>query len=144
MNRRSRLTALVTIGLLATACDQLGNPRQFATGPTSWSDQNGRVVTTTRSFNNEATIRRLVSEGMEGFDHSDPSIGPSQTLTLVVVVPEALRATRRPRIELTTTFKMGERRPIRRRWSVPARSTKWSAAFALPEPPVGAITAVAP
>jgi hypothetical protein len=93
---------------------------------------------------NEKTIRRLAAEGMEGFDYADPSIGPSQTLTVVVVVPRTLRVDRRRKIQLVTTFKMAEGAPIIRRWSAPLRSQKWTAAFALPAPPVGAVTSVAP
>jgi hypothetical protein len=92
----------------------------------------------------EKTIRRLAAEGMEGFDYADPSIGPSQTLTVVVVVPRTLRVDRRRKIQLVTTFKMAEGAPIIRRWSAPLRSQKWTAAFALPAPPAGAVTSVAP
>jgi hypothetical protein len=130
--------------LLVAGCDQLGNPQQFATGPTSWKDQYGHVITTTRSFKSESTIRRVVAEGLKGLDYADPSIGPSQVLTIVVVVPRALRIPRRPEVRLATTFKLAGRRPITRQWNAPATSNKWSAAFALPEPPVGAITVVAP
>ena len=57
-------------------CKQLGNPPQFATGPTQWTGEQGHLVTTTRSFRNEKTIRRLVSEGLGELDHADASIGP--------------------------------------------------------------------
>jgi hypothetical protein len=133
--------------LLAAGCDQLGNPPQYATPPTSWKDARGHLVTSTRSFKNETTIRRLVSEGMDGFNYSDPSIGPSQALTLVVVVAHALgprRQARRGKVELVTRFELPGRRAIQRTWSAPPTERKWSAAFALPAPPVKAVTVVAP
>jgi hypothetical protein len=142
----SRLNRAWVIGVLwlLGGCDQLGNPQQFATPPTTWDDEHGRVVTTTRSFRNEKTIRRLVSAGLDDFDYADPSIGPSQTLTLVSVVPRRLRSTRRAEVHLITTFKLSEQAPIVRRWSAPASSRRWDAAFALPEPPSRAVTSVAP
>jgi hypothetical protein len=45
---------------------------------------------------------------------------------------------------LVTIFKLRDRAPITRRWSTPPDSRRWSAAFALPEPPVDAVTSVAP
>jgi hypothetical protein len=130
---------------LLGGCEQLGNPPQFATGPTEWkNDEYGHLVTTTRSFRNEKTIRRLVSEGLEDLDHADPSIGPSQTLTLVSVVPHRLRRQRRREVKLVTIFKLTDQAPIVRRWSAPPSSRRWNAAFALPEPPSGAATSVAP
>ena len=126
------------------SCDQLGNPPQFATAPTKWDDAHGRLVTTTRSFRNEKTIQRLVAEGLGDLDHMDPSIGPSQTLTIVSVVAHRLDRKRGPRMQLVTTFKLPEGAPIVRKWSVPLSSRPWNAAFALPEPPTGAVTSVAP
>ena len=143
MSRRSAL-AFVAAATLCTSCDQLGNPPQFATGPTPWRDDYGDLVTTTRSFNNESTVRRLVSEGMDHLDYADPAIGPSQTLTIVVVVPRALRPPRGRRIRLVTVFKIEGRSPVARNWTVAASSEKWTAAFALPEPPDAAVTSVAP
>ena len=145
MSRPRALTLwLCGAALLVAGCEQLGNPEQFATGPTSWRDARGRLVTTTRSFKNENTIRRLVSEGMDHLDYSDPSIGPSQVLTIVVVVPGLLRVTQSPEVTLVTTFQLPDRRPITRRWRAPAKSDRWSAAFALPEPPLAAVTSVGP
>ncbi len=140
----SRPSALLAALLLLGGCDQLGNPKQFSTGPTPWKNQHGQLVTSTRSFRNENTIRRLVSEGMEHLDYTDPSIGPSQTLTIVVVEPRALRPMRGHRVKLATIFKLSGRPPITREWDAPASSRRWSAAFALPAPPEGAITSVAP
>lgn len=141
-NRRSLLCLCVASCL--AACDQLGNPQQYATGPTSWKDEYGHLVTSTRSFRNEKTIRRLVSEGLDDLDYADPSIGPSETLTLVFVVPRRIRVRRGSNVPLVTIFKLPERTPIVRRWAAPASSRHWSAAFALPEPPVSAVTSVAP
>ena len=147
---RARAFVGFLIALLAswagTGCDQLGNPEQYATGPTSWKDQYGHLVTTTRSFRNEKTIRRIVSEGLEDLDYADPSIGPSETLTIVVVVPRAIfpRYGGRREVKLATVFKLRGRPAVTRRWSAPAESRKWSAAFALPEPPVDAISSLAP
>ncbi|MBW1754976.1 MAG: hypothetical protein JRD92_03295 [Deltaproteobacteria bacterium] len=134
------------IGLfcLLGGCEQLGNPQQFATGPTHWSGDQGHLITTTRSFRNEKTILRLVSEGLDDLDHADASIGPSQTLTLVSVVPRKLSRKRRRDVKLVTKFELAERAPIVRRWSAPPSSHHWNAAFALPEPPRGAVTSVAP
>jgi hypothetical protein len=129
---------------LLGGCEQLGNPPQFATGPNIWSDENGHLVTTTRSFRNEATIRRLVSKGLGGLDHADASIGPSQTLTFVSVVPRRLGHKGRRQVKLITTFKVADRAPITRQWSAPRSSRHWNAAFALPEPPIDAVTSVAP
>jgi len=129
---------------LLGGCDQLGNPPQFATAPTEWKDGNGRVVTTSRSFRDEKTIGRLAAEGFGELDHADPSIGPSQTLTIVSVVPHSLRVTGSPRVTLVTTFKLSTGAPLTRRWSAPASSRRWNAAFAMPEPPQGAVTSVAP
>ena len=134
------------IGILCVlcGCEQLGNPPQFATGPTQWNGEQGHLVTTTRSFQNEKTIRRLVSEGLGDLDHTVASIGPSQTLTIVAVVPRRLSQKRRRAVNLVTTFKLANRAPIVRRWSAPPSSHHWNAAFALPEPPRDAVTAVAP
>jgi hypothetical protein len=142
----SRPSSVWLIGALCLlgACDQLGNPPQFGTAPTEWKDENGHVVTTTRSFQDETTIRRLASEGFGELDHVDSSIGPSQTLTLVSVVPRTLRVTGRPSVTLVTTFKLSSGAPLTRRWSAPASSRRWNAAFALPEPPQGAVTSVVP
>ena len=136
--------ALVALVVMSCAgCEQLGNPEQYTTGPTSWKDQNGHLITTTRSFKDEKTIRRI-SEGLEDFDYADKSIGPSEALTIVLVQPRTLRMTRRSRLKLTTIFKLEGQPPITRTWSVPASADRWRAAFALPEPPLGAVTSVAP
>lgn len=130
---------------LIVACDQLGNPPQFATGPTQWNDrEHGRLVTTARSFRNEKTIRRLVSEGLGDLDYADPAIGPKQTLTLVSVTHLPLREGRPGELKLVTIFKVGDQPPIVRHWSGSTRSRRWNAAFAMPEPPSGAVTSVAP
>jgi hypothetical protein len=129
---------------LLGGCDQLGNPPPLATNATEWTDGNGVVVTTTRSFRDEKTILRLAAEGLDALDYADSSIGPSQTLTLVSVVPRSLRVTGRPRITLVTTFRLRSGVPLTRRWSAPVSSRRWSAAFALPEPPQGAVTSVVP
>lgn len=143
MSQPSRAWVIAVLCWLG-GCDLLGNPQQFATAPSAWNDKNGRLVTTTRSFRNEKTIRRLVSEGLGDLDHADASIGPSQTLTLVSVVPRKLRLTGRSDLQLVTIFKFSEHSPIVRRWSAPASSNRWDAAFAMPEPPSGAVTSVAP
>lgn len=143
VSRRSIGVAFI-LALCSGGCDQLGNPEQFATGPTAWKDQRGHLVTTTRSFRDEKTIRRLLAEGIEGLDYADPSIGPSETLTVVVVVPRALRPVRGLGLKLVTTFKLADRPSITKRWSVTRDGRRWSAAFALPEPPLDAISAVAP
>ena len=132
------------LAVLSGACDQLGNPPQYATAPTPWKDARGHLITTTRSFKNEKTIRRIVAEGMGGLDYSDPSIGPSQALTLVEVVPRAFRPTRPGSVGLVTRFELPGRRAIDRSWRAPSSKRRWTAAFALPEPPVKAVTAVAP
>ena len=141
--RPAEAACLLLVAWLAAGCDQLGNPPQFATPPTEWRDANGHLVTTTRSFKNEKTIRRLVSDGIEDLDDSDPSIGPSQTLTIVVVVPRSFRASRRGEVPLVTRFELPQR-TVERRWKVVPENRKWSAAFALPAPPDKAVTAVAP
>jgi hypothetical protein len=141
---RPSLRRVVGLLFLLVGCDQLGNPPQFATGPTTWNEDQGHIVTTTRSFRNENTIRRLVSEGLGDLDHADPSIGPSQTLTLVSVVPRRLQRTRRREVRLVTIFKFADHAPVVRRWKAPVSSRHWGAAFATPAPPTGAITSVAP
>lgn len=143
MSRPSGVWLIGALCLLG-ACDQLGNPPQFATAPTDWTDGNGRIVTTTRSFRDEKTIRRLAAEGLDSLDYADSSIGPSQTLTLVSVEPRSLKVTGRPRVTLVTTFRFRSGAPLARRWTAPASSRRWSAAFALPEPPEGAVTSVVP
>lgn len=140
---RSSLLSLCIVSCLA-ACDQLGNPQQYATGPSAWNDEYGHLVTTTRSFRDEKTIRRLVSEGLDDLDYADPSIGPSETLTLVFVVPRRIRVRHGATVPLATIFKLVDRPPIVRKWAAPASSRHWSAAFALPGPPVSAVTSVAP
>ena len=143
MTRPDRAWVFGVLCLLG-GCDQLGNPPQFATGPTPWEDEHGHLVTTTRSFRNEKTIRRLVSEGLDDLDHADASIGPSQTLTLVSVVSRSLRHRRHRQVKLVTIFELPNRAPIVRTWSADPSSRHWNAAFALPEPPTGAVTSVAP
>lgn len=129
---------------LLAACDELGNPEQYATGPTSWTDEYGELVTSTRSFRNEKTIRRLVSEGLEDLDYADPSIGPHETLTLVFVAPRRILVEHGSTLNLVTLLKLPDRPPIVRRWVAPAASRQWTAAFALPVPPVSAVTSLAP
>jgi hypothetical protein len=141
---RPSLRWVVGLLFLLVGCDQLGNPPQFATGPATWNEDQGHIVTTTRSFRNENTIRRLVSEGLGDLDHADPSIAPSQTLTLVSVVPRRLQRTRRREVRLVTIFKFADHTPVVRRWKAPVSSRHWGAAFATPAPPTGAITSVAP
>ena len=143
VSRPSRLWVAATLCLLA-GCEQLGNPPQFATGPTRWTGKQGHLVTTTRSFRNEKTIRRLVSEGLGELDYKDAAIGPSQTLTLVSVASQGVNRPRRRSVKLVTTFQLKDRRPVVRRWSAPPSSRHWTAAFALPQPPRDAITSVAP
>ena len=87
---RPRRVWFIGVLCFVCGCEQLGNPPQFATGPTQWKGEQGHLVTTTRSFRYEKTIRRLVSEGLGELDHADASIGPSQTLTIVSVVPRGL------------------------------------------------------
>jgi hypothetical protein len=135
---------LISAFVLLVGCEQLGNPRQFATEPTQWTDGSGLVVTTTRSFRDEKTIRRLAAGALNELDYADSSIGPSQTLTLVSVEPRSLKVTGRPRVTLLTTFRWSNGKPLTRRWSAPASSSRWSAAFALPEPPEVAVTSVVP
>jgi hypothetical protein len=130
--------------LALAGCEQLGNPPQYATPPTPWRDANGHLVTSTRSFRNANTIRRLVADGIEDVDYSDPSIGPTETLTVVVVVPRSFRASRRGEVPLVTRFELPNGRSLERRWKVVPENRKWSAAFALPAPPDAAVTAVAP
>ena len=135
----------VVVALSLVGCDQLGNPPQLTTGPTAWTlDAGGRIVTTTRSFKDEKTIRRLEAESLGELDYADPSIGPSQTLTLVSAVPHRLPAIRRRKVSLVTIFKLPDRSPISRRWTAPASSRRWNAAFALPSPPIGAVTTLVP
>ena len=136
---------LPVIALVLAGCDQLGNPPQLTTGPTAWSpDFGGRIVTTTRSFKDEKTIRRLEAESLRDLDHTDPSIGPSETLTLVFAVPQRLRVIRDRKVALVTIINLPNRPPITRRWTAPTSSRRWSAAFALPAPPIGAITTLEP
>lgn len=151
MSRRSSrigviaLLSVLCVQCFVVGCDQLGNPPQYATAPTEMKDAHyGHLVTTTRSFRNEKTIQRLVAEGLGDLDHADASIGPSQTLTLVSVVPHTLRPKRPRSLELVTIFKLAEQSPVVRRWSVDPSSRRWNAAFALPEPPIGAATSAAP
>ncbi|NOQ84639.1 MAG: hypothetical protein GQ551_11580 [Myxococcales bacterium] len=143
MSRPSRAWTIGVLCLLG-GCEQLGNPPQFATGPTHLEDEHAHLITTTRSFRNQNTIQRLVAGGLGHLDHADASIGPSQTLTLVTVVSRKLSPQRRRKVKLVTIFKLPDRAPIVRRWSAPASSHRWNAAFALPEPPAGAATSVAP
>jgi hypothetical protein len=102
------------------------------------------MVTTTRSFRNENTIRRLVSEGLGGLDYADPAIGPKETLTLVSVTHLPVRQTSLGSLKLVTIFKVGDQPPIVRRWAASTRTRHWNAAFAMPEPPSAAVTSVAP
>ena len=145
MVRRIR-AAFIFVGacVVLGGCDQLGNPPQFAMPPTSWKDANGHLVTTTRSFKNEQTIRRLVADEMEEVDYTDASIGPSETLTIVAVVARALHVRRGPRVRLVTRFTFRDRRTLDRRWTASGDKEKWTAAFALPDVPERAVTVVAP
>jgi len=142
--RRLEVSYCLLAALVLFGCDQLGNPRQYATPPTTWRGPSGHLTTTTRSFRNQKTIRRLVSEGLDELDYSAPSIGPSQTLTMVDVVVRSYRASRRGRVGLVTRFVLPDGRSVARRWSVVPDHREWSAAFALPAPPAKAITAVVP
>ena len=81
---------------------------------------------------------------MQDLDYADPAIGPSQTLTIVVVVPRAIRPGPLPRLRLITRFEFESKRVLSRKWTVPLEERKWTAAFALPERPTKAVTAVAP
>ncbi len=146
MRPRSRTAALlaVVIALFIAACDQLGNPPQYVTGPTSWQNGQEDLITTSRSFRDENTIRRLASEGLQELDHADPSFGPSQTLTIVSVVPRRLLPSRGGAIVLVTVFELEGQAPEVRRWPVSAPARRWTGAFALPGPPKAAVTSLAP
>ncbi|MGB8331941.1 MAG: hypothetical protein WCE62_17580 [Polyangiales bacterium] len=143
MSSRERACIIGVFWFLG-ACDQLGNPPQYATAPTVWDDPRGRLETSTRSFRNESTIRRLVSDGLGELDHADPSIGPSQTLTIVSVAARRFDPIGRRSVPLVTVFKFSNHTPILRNWSADVSSRRWTAAFATPEPPAGAVTSVAP
>jgi hypothetical protein len=139
-----RLEAALFVVLLVAGCEQLGNPRQYATPPTQWRDANGQLTTSTRSFRNQKTIRRLVSDGMEDLDYSAPSIGPRQTLTIVDVAAQSFRASRGGKVNLVTRFELPNGQTVERGWKVAPEPPRWTAAFALPAPPKKAITAVVP
>lgn len=141
VSRPRRAWILCSLAVLV-GCSELGNPPQFATGPTV--DPRGHLETTTRSFRNEKTIRRIVGEGLGDFDYADPSIGPSETLTLVSVVVRWPGIVGGPPVQLVTIFEMAGQPPIVRRWSASGSSRRWSAAFAMPEPPKDAVTSVGP
>ncbi|MEM7137160.1 MAG: hypothetical protein AAF500_11305 [Myxococcota bacterium] len=147
MNRLSLVApaslALVWLALTAS-CDQLGNPEQLTTGPTVWDTDLHELVTTTHSFRNPKTVRRLVEDGLESFDYADASFGPSQTLTLVTVAPRRLRPLVPGPMSLETRFDFPDNMVAVRRWPAPGGGRLWNAAFALPAPPVAAVTTVAP
>jgi len=144
VSRPRQPLALAALFSLILGCDQLGNPKQLTTGPTVWTTNHHDLVTTTHSFRNPKTVRRLVADGLGDLDYSDPSIGPDQTLTFVTVAPRRLRPVRPRAMTLVTRFEIPGRNPIARRWNAPADSRSWGAAFALPAPPSDAITSVAP
>jgi len=144
VSRPRRLLTLGALFVLICGCDQLGNPEQLTTGPTLWKSNHHELVTTTHSFRNPTTIQRLVAEGVDDLDYSDPSIGPEQTLTFVMVTPRRLRPVRPGPMKLVTVFEIPDQRPIARRWNATQGSRQWAAAFALPAPPSAAITSVAP
>ena len=144
MSRPSAPRIIVTLFSLICGCDQLGNPEQLTTGPTIWKSNQHELVTTTRSFLNPATIRRLVADGLDDLDHADPSIGPEQTLTFVMVASGRLRPIRPGSMKLVTVFEIEGQRPVARHWNAARGSRQWAAAFALPAPPSAAITSVAP
>ncbi len=144
MSRRRQLLELGAVFSLVLGCDQLGNPEQLTTGPTLWKSSHHELVTTTHSFRNPKTIQRLVSDGLGELDYSDPSIGPDQTLTFVMVAPRRLRPLRPGPMTLMTYFEIPGQRSIARRWNAPGGPRQWVAAFALPAPPSAAITSVAP
>ena len=80
----SRLSGLALVALVTLAsCDELGNPRQLTTGPTLWTSNNHELVTTTRSFRDPNTIRRLAADGFDDLDYADPSIGPEEAVTMM-------------------------------------------------------------
>ena len=85
-----------------------------------------------------------MSGGLEDLDYAAPSIGPSQTLTIVDVIARSFRASRGGAVGLVTRFGFPDGRTLERRWQVPPEHRKWSAAFALPAPPDEAVTAVVP
>lgn len=143
MSRPRGLLALGALSLVV-GCDQLGNPEQLTTGPTVWRSGQHELVTTTRSFRNPNTIRRLVADGLDDLDYSDPSIGPDQTLTFVVVARGRLRPFRPGPMTLVTRFEIPGRRPIARGWNAPGGLRQWAAAFALPAPPSAAVTYAVP
>jgi hypothetical protein len=139
-----RIACALLLALGCFGCDQLGNPKQFATGPSSWKDAQAHLITSTRSFTDEHTVRRLLSEELKDLDYRDPSIGPSETLTVVAVVPQGFRPTLSQQLQVLTLFKFEGRAPITRSWTAPRDERKWTAAFALPEPPADAVSSVAP
>lgn len=127
-----------------SACDELGNPEQLTTGPTVLEYGGHELVTTTHSFRNPKTIRRIVEDEPTRFVYSDASIGPEQTLTVVTVAPRRLRPVRPGRMTLTTRFEFPGGTVVERRWQSVEGSRLWEAAFALPDPPTAAATTAAP
>lgn len=132
------------LGLVLAGCEQLGNPEQLTTGPTVTTSDRHELVTTTHSFRNPTTIRRIVDDSHDRFAHADPSIGPDQTLTVVTVAPRRLRPIRPGPWVLITRFELPGGRVVDRRWRSVEGERLWEAAFALPAPPTAAATTVAP
>lgn len=146
--RRSRAQQRWAIGwlllLLCVACDALGNPPQRVTPPEIWVEGDEKVTTTSQSFSDSATIQRLLDEGLGELDYVDPTLRDTETLTLVTAVPGLRERWRRVPAELVTLFEFANGRKIERRWWGEPGKQKWKAAFALPEPPKRAVTALAP
>lgn len=146
--RRSkpRLRSAIGVLLLSSclACDALGNPPQRVTPPEVWVEGNDKITTTSQSFSDSPTIERLLHEGLGDLDYVDRAVRDAKTLTFVTAVPGLRERRRRNPQELVTLFEFANGRKIERRWWVQPGRQKWKAAFALPEPPKRAVTALAP
>lgn len=132
------------VAVLLLACEALGNPPQQITPPAVWSRGRASITTTTQSFSNAKTIKRLVREGLGDLTYADDAVGPGQTLTLVTAVPSWRQRRRQTPARLVTVFEMANGRKVERRWSGPPHDREWRAAFALPDAPRTAITVLAP
>ena len=129
---------------LVLACEAMGNPPQQVTPPAVWTHDRASITTTTQSFSNARTIKRLVREGLGDLTYADDAVGPGQTLTLVTAVPSWKQRRRQTPARLVTVFEMADGRSVERRWSGPPHEREWRAAFALSDAPRAAITALAP
>lgn len=133
---RLLVIALVVMG---GGCEELGNPS--AGVGSRLRDEVAVTITWVRTGSPEdaALLARRVPEGR--LHHADRTAPAGGAVALVMV--EATLSSPGPEVRrVTTSFLLRDGQRLQRSWAVPSSEARWYGLFALPEPPLRAVTRV--